>query len=229
MLRLDNIVKTYVDKKQVFEALKNVSLEIKEQEKVIIVGESGAGKTTLLNIIGLIDLNYDGTYYLNNKDARTFNNTAISQFRNQYFGYIFQSYVLVEDDSVYDNIEIPLLYSKKFPRKLHKEKIIAVAKKMNIEEHLYKKVTKLSGGERQRVAIARALVNEPEIIIMDEPTSALNRELSKMIMDYVYDYINENHKTLIIVTHDLERVIAGSYRKIVLLDGEIISDTQEQA
>lgn len=225
MLEFRNVSKIYTDKTNKFVALEHINLTIKAEEKIIIVGESGAGKSTLLNILGLIDLKFSGDYFINNQDTATFNNTKISLFRNEYFGYIFQNYVLVEDDTVYENIEIPLLYSKKIKANQRKEKIQKIAEKLNIQQHLHKKVTKLSGGERQRVAIARALVNEPEIVLMDEPTSALNKELSEMIMDYVYDYINTNKKSLIIVTHDLKRVVKGTYRKIVLEDGKIKEDT----
>lgn len=224
MIQLKEVSKTYYDKNQKYVALDKINLEIKQGEVVIIVGESGAGKSTLLNVVGLTLSNYEGEYLLNNIDVNHFSNIEKASFRNAYFGYIFQNYLLVENDSVYDNVEIPLLYSKKFNPNEKKKRIKEIVEKVGLTNHLYKKVSKLSGGEKQRVAIARSLVNMPEVILMDEPTSALNEEMSKTIMDLIYNYVRENNKTLIIVTHDLNRVVNGEYRKIFLKNGKMISD-----
>lgn len=225
MLHLKKVSKTFKDVSKDIQALKEIDLNIKKGEVLIVVGESGSGKSTLLNILGFIYSEYEGTYFFENLDSKQMTPSQKARYRNEIFGYVFQNFSLVEEDNVYENIEIPLLYSRKFKSREHKEKILALVKKFGIEHVLYKKVKYLSGGERQRVALARALVNEPDIVLMDEPTSALNEEMSEMIMNYVYQYIEENQKTLIIVTHDLNRVVKGAYRKIVLKNGEKIEES----
>ena len=207
------------------QALSQVSLEINSEEIIFIIGESGAGKTTLLNIISLLDNLYEGDYFLENQNTKKLSESEKAKIRNQIFGFSFQDYALIEDDTVYENIEIPLLYSKKFKRKERKAQIKMVIEQMQLSEFTSKKVKFLSGGQRQRAALARAIVNEPEILVLDEPTGSLNKETSDHIMEYIYRYINDNQKTLILVTHDLEKIKKCEGRVIKLHAGKIVSDT----
>lgn len=224
-IELKNITKVYKEKNKpgIF-AIDNLSLKIKTGEKVIIIGESGAGKTTLLNIITLLDKDFTGESYLNGINTLQMNSKDICNFRNEEFGFIFQDYLLVEDDTVYANVEIPLLYSKKIKRLQRKRRINEILDILELKEISYKKAKNLSGGQRQRVAIARALVNMPNTLILDEPTGALNRELSNNIMNYVYEYINTTSKTMIMVTHDIDKVKIGKCRVLKLHAGKLIED-----
>lgn len=226
-LELKNVNKVYKGKSKEDEvhALCNMNLRIGEGEKIIIIGESGAGKSTLLNAISLLDNDYIGNYTIEDKVVNSLNEKDMAYFRNQIFGYIFQSYALIDDDTVYENVGIPLLYSNKFKRKQRSERIKEILQKVHLDKEIYKKVKNLSGGQRQRVAIARALVNMPEILMLDEPTGALNRTMSDSIMNYIYEYINENNKIMILVTHDIEKVKKGTCRVIEMKMGEIVSDS----
>lgn len=226
-IQLTNLSKTYQTNHQSekVEALSQISLEIHSEEIVFIIGESGAGKTTLLNLISLLDNTYEGTYLLDNQNTKNIPESEKATIRNEIFGFLFQDYALLEDDSIYENIEIPLLYSRKIKRKDRKTKIKKMIELMQLSEFSAKKVKYLSGGQRQRVAIARALINDPEILILDEPTGALNKETSDKIMDYIYDYIEQYKKTLILVTHDLEKIKRNEARVIKLHAGKVISDS----
>lgn len=226
-IQLTNLSKTYQTNHQSekVQALSQISLEIHSEEIVFIIGESGAGKTTLLNLISLLDNTYEGTYLLDNQNTKNIPESEKATIRNEIFGFLFQDYALLEDDSIYENIEIPLLYSRKIKRKDRKTKIKKMIELMQLSESSAKKVKYLSGGQRQRVAIARALINDPEILILDEPTGALNKETSDKIMDYIYDYIEQYKKTLILVTHDLEKIKRNEARVIKLHAGKVISDS----
>lgn len=225
MIYLSNITRKFDE----LVAVDDITLTINKQEVVIIEGESGSGKTTLLKIIGLLDGQFNGKYMLFNKDAYYLSDNQKAQYRNGVFGYIFQNYELLENETVFYNIRIPLLYSNKFKSKNHRILIENLANKFQILPLINKKVKYLSGGEKQRVAIARAIINQPEIILMDEPTSALNRSLSKVLMDYIYDYVEQNHATLIIVTHDIERVAKRAYTSVFMKDGKIVECSKKEA
>lgn len=225
-IQLTNLSKIYQTNHQneKVQALSQISLEIRSEEIVFIIGESGAGKTTLLNLISLLDNTYEGEYLLDNQDTKNISESDKATIRNEIFGFLFQDYALLEEDTVYENIEIPLLYSKSIKRKDRKTKIKNMMELMQLSEFSSMKVKHLSGGQRQRVAIARALVNEPEVLVLDEPTGALNKETSDMIMDYIYNYIELYKKTLILVTHDLEKIKRNEARVIKLHAGKVISD-----
>lgn len=225
MIYLENITRKFDE----LTAVDDITLTINKQEIVIIEGESGSGKTTLLKMIGLLDSQFSGNYSLFDKNVLDLTDTEKAQYRNEMFGYIFQDYQLLENETVFYNIKIPLLYSKKFKSKNHRDLVENVAEKMSILPLINKKVKFLSGGEKQRVAIARAIVNQPEIILMDEPTSALNRTLSNALMNYIYDYVESNKATLVIITHDINRVAKKAYTSILMKDGKIIEYTKKSA
>lgn len=182
--------------------LKGVYLEINEGEKIAIVGPSGSGKTTLLNIIGLLLPATEGEVYLAGKRASSLKEKERAKLRNKFFGYIFQEFLLVEEDTVFQNIEIPLLYSLTKKTKSEKRKMVEeVLEKVGLEVKINEKVRNLSGGERQRVAIARAIINDPEVILADEPTGSLDAENGEKIVDILESLVDKG-KTLLIVTHN---------------------------
>lgn len=218
-LKITNLSKTYYTKKRIESVLKDVELELKSGEKVAVVGASGAGKTTLLNILGFIDCDYEGDYYYDGKNVRDISQKKIAQMRNQLVGFIFQEYMLLEDESVYENVKIPLLFSKVKYRQ-YKEKILKTLQKVHLEDYVDAKVSELSGGQRQRVAIARALVNEPSLIIADEPTAALNKELESEIMDILFEYVGTD-KVFVFVTHDIENIDIRTNRVIEVRNGMV--------
>ena len=206
MISLKNLRKVYNEnKKNELIVLDECNLDVKKGDKIIITGENGVGKTTFLKILGLLDKNYSGEYFINGKDISNLSTTEIARLRNEVFGFFFQEYNLLEDETTFDNIVIPLIYSKKYKRSERKQRIREVCRNLEIENLLRQKVKTLSGGEKQRVAIARAIVNDPDIIILDEPTSALSSKLKLKAINYIKKIIG-NEKTLIVVTHDLNIV-----------------------
>lgn len=206
-LELNNIVKSYKIKNNETAALDSINLKISSGQEVIITGETGAGKSTLLNIIGLIDSDFAGEYLLRKTNVNSLGSRQISRLRNEYFGFVFQEYALIENDSCYENVRLPLIYSK--TNKLnHKSIVEKVLVEVGLQNKIYTKVKELSGGQRQRVAIARAIVNNPAILIADEPTASLDKETSLMIMELLYKFIDsDKNKILIIVTHNPEQVV----------------------
>ena len=202
---LNNISKDYVNKKKTVHALSDLSLKIYQSDMIAIMGESGAGKTTLLNILGLLDTPTKGKYFLYDKDTSELDDERKSEMRNKVFGFVVQDYGLVDYYTVFENVEIPLLYSKdKLSKDQRKDLIEALLLELGIEDKINTKCYELSGGQKQRVAIARALVNKPDIIIADEPTGSLDKKTSGEIME-IFKEINRKEKiTIIIVTHDPE-------------------------
>ncbi|KLE17096.1 peptide ABC transporter ATP-binding protein [Clostridium sp. C8] len=175
----------------------------------------------MLNILGCLDSPNKGEYFINNIDVSNLNQKELANIRNSRFGFVVQNFALLDDYTVYENIKIPLDYSN-IKIKDKKEKIINVLKKLNIEEKINKYPTELSGGQCQRVAIARALVNNPDIILADEPTGALDREMGQQVID-IFKEINNDSKTIIIVTHD-SNIASQCDRIITIEDGRIKSN-----
>ena len=224
MIELKKINKEYfLTEKNSVKALRNINLKISKGEFVSIIGKSGSGKSTLLNIISCMDNNYTGEYKISNNKMNTKKKKELAIIRNKTFGFIFQNFNLLSKLTAYENIEIPLIY-KKVSRKERKKIINSIAKDLEIEDRLYHKPKELSGGEQQRVAIARALVTNPEIILADEPTGALDEKTGKQILNILSE-LNKKGKTVIIVTHDLE-LSRKANRIITLSDGKIISDEE---
>ncbi len=219
MIKLDNIVKVYNPKKQnEFEALHGVSAEIKDGELVAIIGKSGAGKSTLLHILACIDSYQSGEYTIDGTLVKNLSERQYAKIRNEKIGMVMQDFALVEDFTALENVMIPLNFSKKkVPNK--KEKALAALRSVGIEDLAKKPCNKLSGGQKQRVAIARAIVNEPSMILADEPTGALDTKTSAEIME-LFKTLNEAGRTVIIVTHDMN-VAEQCGRVIEISDGRI--------
>ena len=222
MLKLTNVTKHYVTGNTTVEALRGVSIEFRKSEFVSILGQSGCGKTTLLNIIGGLDRYTDGDLVINGKSTKTFKDSDWDSYRNHSIGFVFQSYNLIPHQSVLANVELALTLSgvsKSERRKRAKEAL----EKVGLGDQLHKKPNQMSGGQMQRVAIARALVNDPEILLADEPTGALDTATSVQIMDILKEISKE--RLIIMVTHNPELAETYSTRIIKLLDGLVIDDS----
>ncbi len=220
MIKLQNVVKIYNPKKaNEFTALKGVSAEISDGEMVAIIGKSGAGKSTLLHILACIDSYEDGEYYIDDALVKKLSERKYAEIRNEKIGIVMQDFALVEDFSAIENVMIPLSFSKK---KIKGKKEIAqkALESVGMGEYAKKACNKLSGGQKQRVAIARAIVNDPAMILADEPTGALDTKTSAEIMELFHE-LNEQGKTIIIVTHD-PFVAEQCDRIIEISDGEIV-------
>lgn len=222
MLKLVNISKEYKTDKAVTKVLKEISLEFGNKEFVSILGPSGCGKTTLLNILGGLDVATSGEMYINDISIKDFSNLQMDYYRNSAIGFIFQNACLVKNLTVKENVEIALDLAG-VSKKERKSRVIEVLKKVKIEKLINKRVKLLSGGEQQRVAIARAIINNPKIILADEPTGALDTENSKSVMDLLKELSNEF--LVIMVTHNRELAKIYSSRIIEMIDGRILSDT----
>lgn len=222
MLNLKNVTKIYKTSSFGQKALDDVSISFRNNEFVFILGESGSGKTTLLNIIGGLDNSYEGDLIINGKSTKNFKNEDFDSYRNNLLGLVFQNYNLINHLSVLENVELPLKLAN-VDYKKRKELALLSLKKVNLENHIYKKPNELSGGERQRVAIARAIVNNPKIITLDEPTGALDSKTSIEIMELIKEISKD--KLVIMVTHNKELSKKYASRIIELKDGKIIKDT----
>lgn len=222
MLELKNINKSYKTGDFVQHALSDVSLKFRKCEFVSILGSSGSGKTTLLNILGGLDRYDSGDLIINNKSTKKFKSVEWDYYRNNCVGFIFQSYNLISHISVLENIEMALILSG-YKKKDRKVKALEALDRVGLKDHAYKKPNQLSGGQMQRVAIARALVNDPEIILADEPTGALDSITSVQIMDLIKKIAKD--KLVIMVTHNRELAEDYATRVIELRDGKILSDS----
>lgn len=215
MIQLKNINKKYIGRNFEVNALKNISLKIEKSEFVSIIGKSGSGKSTLIKIIGLLDNDFLGEYLFNNENIKEKNDNNITMIRRN-IGFIFQDFKLISRYNVYKNIEIS--YIIKY-NKINKDKILQVIKDVGLLDKIYSFPDELSGGQKQRVSIARALVTDPELIIADEPTGALDEITSKEILDILIN-INKLGKTIILVTHDMD-IAKRAKRVITIINGEI--------
>lgn len=222
MIEINNISKTYnYGKPNAFQALKNISLTIKDGEMVAIIGKSGAGKSTLMHILGCIDEFEAGKYYLGGEDISTLNEKKRAQVRNSKIGIVLQDFALVESYSVIENVMLPLYFSKGIKgQKAKVAKAMDILEQMEMHEYANKKVNKLSGGQKQRVAIARAMINNPNILLADEPTGALDVKMSAEVMS-IFKKLNKQGTTVIIITHDME-IARKCGRIIEICDGRIL-------
>ena len=222
MLEIKNIKKCYTTGTFIQHALKGVSISFRPNEFVAILGPSGSGKTTLLNIIGGLDRYDSGDLVINGKSTKKFSDSNWDSYRNNCVGFIFQSYNLINHLNILENVEMSLTLSG-VSKKVRKQKALNALKQVGLIDHAYKKPNQLSGGQMQRVAIARALVNEPDIILADEPTGALDSTTSVQIMELIKEIAKD--KLVIMVTHNKELAYDYANRIIELKDGELINDT----
>ena len=221
MIQIKNLVKVYnKGKTNEFCALKGIDLSIEEGEMVAIIGKSGAGKSTLLHILAAIDSYDKGSYLVDGVSVGDLKEQDRDRFSNQKIGIVMQDYALIDEYTIEENVQIPLIFGKVKGNDVRSEKIMTALENVGLAELAKKPVRQLSGGQKQRVAIARALVNNPTFLLADEPTGALDSKTSGEIMD-VFEKLNQGGKTVIIVTHDME-VAARCGRVIEISDGEIV-------
>lgn len=222
MLQLQHISKVYHTANQEFHALKDISIRFRENEFVSILGQSGSGKTTLLNIIGGLDQYTSGDLLIQGKSTKQFKDRDWDSYRNHTIGFVFQSYNLIGHQTALSNVEIAMTLSG-VSKAERKKRAIEALERVGLKDHLYKKPSQMSGGQMQRIAIARALVNDPKVVLADEPTGALDSETSIQIMDLLKDIAKE--RLVIMVTHNPELAKTYSTRIVQVLDGNILSDS----
>ena len=223
MIKLDNIKKVFRTDDVETWALQNVSLEVKEGEFVAIMGPSGCGKSTLLNILGLIDNPTEGTYMLNNKDVSQMQENERTELRKGTIGFVFQSFNLIEELNVMENIELPLLYMG-IPRSERRRRVNEIMERVGIAHRAKHFPCQLSGGQQQRVAIARAVIPSPKIILADEPTGNLDSRNGREVMDLLAELHREG-TTIIMVTHSQHDANYAD-RIVNLFDGEVVSQVE---
>jgi len=217
VIELKDINKYYKLKDDKLHALKSVNLEIEQGDFLVIMGKSGSGKTTLLNLLGLLDSFDSGQYIFNGKDVTNFNENERSELRNNYMGFIFQQFHLIDSLTIAQNVELPLLYKGKVPAKERDEAVDKYLEIVGLSQKKNQFPTELSGGQQQRIAIARALINNPYVIFADEPTGALDSNTSTEIME-ILKKLNEDNKTIIMVTHDRD-LVSYANKVIQIKDG----------
>ena len=225
LIDLRNINKTYRNGDQELKVLKNINLTVEEGEFVAIMGPSGSGKSTLMNIIGMLDRPSTGEYFLENEDVANLGDKKLAKVRNNQIGFVFQQFFLLAKFNALQNVELPLIYagvSQGSRKNLAKQYL----EKVDLGTRMTHLPSELSGGQKQRVAIARALVNNPSIILADEPTGALDTKTGEQIMELLTE-LNAEGKTIIMVTHEPE-IAAYAKRQIVIRDGLISSDSAEK-
>jgi putative ABC transport system ATP-binding protein len=225
IIETNNISKEYRMGNEIIKALVSVSIKVAKGEYVAFMGPSGSGKSTLMNIVGALDTPSGGTYILNGKDVSKMNDNELAEVRNKEIGFVFQTFNLLPRASALENVELPLIYAG-YSRKARKQKAMKALTDVGLDNRATHKPNELSGGQRQRVAIARALVNDPSIILADEPTGNLDTKTSYDIMA-LFKELHEKGNTIIMVTHE-EDIASYAHRIIRLRDGLIESDTLNQ-
>jgi putative ABC transport system ATP-binding protein len=221
MIHIQNLSKVFRTEEVETKALSEVSITINQGEFVTIMGASGSGKSTLLNIVGLLDIATSGNYQLLNQEMTGLNEQEKSKIRKQNIGFIFQNFNLIDELSVFDNIELPLIYNN-VPASERKQKVAAIAERLGISHRLKHYPQQLSGGQQQRVAVARALINDPKIILADEPTGNLDSKNGNEVMELLTD-LHANGSTILMVTHS-DYDASFSQRTIIMKDGMVLSE-----
>ena len=222
MIVMKDINKFYTADQEKIHVLKNISLTIDEHEFVAVMGPSGSGKSTLINTISFLDGDFEGSYTFNDENAYRYKDERLSALRNKSVGFVFQAFQLIENNTVMENVALPLLYGGMKSRQT-KPLVMEALKKVGIADKYNKLPKQLSGGQQQRVAIARAIVGNPKFIVADEPTGALDSHTSEEIM-HLFKHLNEEEKvTILMVTHDPDAA-AYCQRVITVKDGEILEE-----
>jgi len=225
VIEIQNIVKNYQVGSVIVRALRSISVDIRRNEYVAIMGPSGSGKSTLMNLVGCLDTPTSGAYILNGTDVSKMEDDFLAEIRNKEIGFVFQTFNLLPRYTALENVTLPLIYAG--IQKIEREKMaIETLRQVGLEDRMEHKPNELSGGQRQRVAIARALVNKPSIILADEPTGNLDSKTSVDIMGLL-DEIHRNGNTVIVVTHE-EDIARHAARIIRLLDGEVSQDVPNE-
>jgi putative ABC transport system ATP-binding protein len=225
MIEVRRLEKTYMMGEEQVAALAGVSLGIGRGEYTAIVGPSGSGKSTLMNILGALDRPTGGDYLFEGQSVGSYDDDQQAEFRNQRIGFIFQSFQLLPRLTAQQNVELPMIYGG-LPADERKDRAARLLTRMGLGERLGHKPTQLSGGQQQRVAIARALANQPDLLLADEPTGALDQNTGKEVLS-LFETLNEEGLTLVVVTHDLD-VASRARRRITFRDGRIVSDDGEK-
>ena len=221
LIKMENIVKEYIIGKEVVHALCGIDLSVEKNEYIAIMGPSGSGKSTLMNIVGCLDTPTDGYYELNGRAVSDMSDEELAEIRNKEIGFVFQTFNLLPRSNSLHNTELPLIYAGISKRK-RRENAMTALESVGLEDRMYHRPNELSGGQRQRVALARALVNNPSILLADEPTGNLDSKTGEEIMQ-ILGKLHQRGNTIILITH--EKYIAEHANRIVhLLDGKIASD-----
>jgi putative ABC transport system ATP-binding protein len=227
IISVKDLVKTYVMGDLEVHALRGVSLDINQGEYVAIMGASGSGKSTLMNILGCLDRQTKGVYMLDGVNVNTYNRNQLAEFRGKKIGFIFQSFNLLPRTSALENVELPLLYNRAISSKERKERAFSALKAVGLGERTESMPNQLSGGMQQRVAIARSLVNDPVVIMADEPTGNLDTRTSFEIME-IFQNLNAKGSTIVMVTHETD-IAQFAITNVVFRDGRIIANQAVKA
>lgn len=223
LLNIQNIYKNYGKEPMIVPVLKDVSLEVVQGDYIAIMGPSGSGKTTLMNIIGCLDRASLGTYLFEDEDISEMNDDALSDLRLNKMGFVFQNFNLLSSETAQENVALPLIYAG-IDKEKRNQRAIDVLNKVGLQDRISFKPSQLSGGQKQRVAIARAIINNPKILLADEPTGALDQASGKQVME-LFKSLNDEGVTIIMITHDAN--VASHAKKIFhIIDGEIIENKQ---
>ena len=224
-LQLKNIYKVYDNGGIETPVLKDVSLDIEKGDYLAIMGPSGSGKSTLMNIIGCLDLPTSGEYYIEGKDILSLSQDQLSEVRARKIGFVFQNFQLLNEESAIQNVMLPLSFTK-VKRNLRRDIAYKALERVGLKDKIDNKPTQLSGGQKQRVAIARALVNNPDIILADEPTGALDQKSGKSVME-LFEKLNSEGVTIVLITHD-QSVGERAEKLLHIVDGEIIEHKKKE-
>ena len=221
VIKINNIARHFTVGNEIIKALKTIDLSIEKNEFVALMGQSGSGKSTLMNILGCLDTPTSGSYSLANNNVSQLDDNDLAEIRNKEIGFVFQSFNLLPKSTALENVMLPLIYAG-FNKEEREKKALEALEKVNLSDRVNHRPNELSGGQRQRVAVARALVNNPSIILADEPTGNLDSATSVEIMA-LFQEIHKNGNTVIIVTHE-DEIAQYAHRIVRLKDGEIESD-----